>query len=82
MPGQIVHFEIPASHDPDHPGPDRRGDHQHGARQARNSRLLRRRRLNAGAARVKELGGEANEPMPGNEFGLWQHDTSASTPTQ
>jgi predicted enzyme related to lactoylglutathione lyase len=51
--------------------------------------------INAGAARVKELGGEADEPMPvpnmgwfvtckdphGNEFGLWQHDTSAPAPT-
>jgi uncharacterized protein len=47
--------------------------------------------IDAGAARVKELGGEANDPMPvpnmgwfatcndphGNEFGLWQRDTSA-----
>jgi predicted enzyme related to lactoylglutathione lyase len=47
--------------------------------------------INAGAARVKELGGDAGEPMPvpqmgwfatakdphGNEFGLWQTDTSA-----
>jgi predicted enzyme related to lactoylglutathione lyase len=51
--------------------------------------------INAGAARVKELGGEANEPMPvpgmgwfvtckdphGNEFGLWQSDPSAPAPT-
>ena len=50
--------------------------------------------INAGAARVKELGGEADEPMPvpgmgwfstctdphGNEFGLWQHDPSAPAP--
>jgi predicted enzyme related to lactoylglutathione lyase len=50
--------------------------------------------INAGAARVKELGGEAGEPMPvpsmgwfvtatdpnGNEFGLWQTDPSAPTP--
>ena len=50
--------------------------------------------INAGAARVKELGGEASEPMPvpnlgwfatctdphGNEFGLWQTDESAPTP--
>jgi uncharacterized protein len=49
--------------------------------------------VNAGAARVKELGGEADEPQPvpnmgwfvtcrdpqGNEFGLWQTDTSASS---
>ena len=48
--------------------------------------------VNAGAARVKELGGEAGDPMPvptmgwfsvcrdpeGNEFGLWQTDPSAS----
>jgi predicted enzyme related to lactoylglutathione lyase len=51
--------------------------------------------IKAGAARVRELGGEAGEPMPvpgmgwfatcrdpqGNEFGLWQHDTSAPPPT-
>jgi predicted enzyme related to lactoylglutathione lyase len=47
--------------------------------------------INAGAARVKELGGETGEAQPvpnmgwfvtakdphGNEFGLWQNDTSA-----
>jgi uncharacterized protein len=52
--------------------------------------------IKAGAARVKELGEEANEPMPvpgmgwfsictdpqGNEFELWQTDTSAPTPAQ
>jgi uncharacterized protein len=51
--------------------------------------------INAGAAKVKELGGEAGDPMPvpsmgwfstctdphGNEFGLWQNDTSAPMPT-
>jgi predicted enzyme related to lactoylglutathione lyase len=51
--------------------------------------------INAGAARVKELGGEADEPMPvpgmgwfvtckdphGNEFGLWQTDPAAEAPT-
>jgi predicted enzyme related to lactoylglutathione lyase len=51
--------------------------------------------VNAGTARVRELGGEAEEPMPvpsmgwfvtcrdphGNEFGLWQHDRSAPAPT-
>ena len=51
--------------------------------------------INAGAARVKELGGEAGEAMPvpnmgwfvtctdpqGNEFGLWQKDESAPAPT-
>jgi uncharacterized protein len=52
--------------------------------------------INAGAARVKELGGEAGDAMPvpgmgwfavckdpqGNEFGLWQHDPSAQAPTE
>jgi predicted enzyme related to lactoylglutathione lyase len=47
--------------------------------------------INGGAAKVKELGGEANDPQPvpnmgwfavckdgeGNEFGLWQVDESA-----
>jgi uncharacterized protein len=51
--------------------------------------------INAGAARVRELGGEADEAMPvpsmgwfatcrdphGNEFGLWQNDSSAPAPT-
>ena len=51
--------------------------------------------INAGAARVKELGGEADDPLPvpsmgwfatckdtqGNEFGLWQNDPSAPAPT-
>ena len=50
--------------------------------------------INAGVARVKELGGEADEPQPvpgmgwfattkdpeGNKFGLWQVDPSASAP--
>jgi predicted enzyme related to lactoylglutathione lyase len=50
--------------------------------------------INAGAARVKELGGEAGDPSPvpsmgwfavctdphGNEFGLWQTDESAPAP--
>ena len=50
--------------------------------------------INAGAARVRELGGEASEAMPvpamgwfatctdphGNEFGLWQNDESAPAP--
>ena len=47
--------------------------------------------IKAGAARVNELGGEADDPMPvpgmgwfatctdphGNDFGLWQTDPSA-----
>ncbi len=51
--------------------------------------------INAGAARVRELGGEADDAMPvpsmgwfatcrdphGNEFGLWQNDSSAPAPT-
>ena len=51
--------------------------------------------INAGAERVRELGGEADQPMPvpgmgwfstckdpqGNEFGLWQNDPSAEMPT-
>lgn len=51
--------------------------------------------INAGAARVKELGGQASDPMPvpnmgwfstctdpeGNEFGLWHSDTSATVAT-
>jgi predicted enzyme related to lactoylglutathione lyase len=51
--------------------------------------------INAGATRVKELGGEANDPAPvpgmgwfatcrdpeGNEFGLWQNDPAAPAPT-
>ena len=50
--------------------------------------------INAGAARVNELGGVAADPMPvpnmgwfstctdphGNEFGLWQNDESAPMP--
>jgi predicted enzyme related to lactoylglutathione lyase len=52
--------------------------------------------IKVGAARVKELGGEADEPQPvpemgwfatcrdphGNEFGLWQSDPSAQAPTE
>jgi uncharacterized protein len=48
--------------------------------------------IHAGIAKVKELGGEASDAMPvpsmgwfstctdveGNDFGLWQNDTSAS----
>ena len=52
--------------------------------------------IKASAARVTELGGAAGGPMPvpamgwfsactdphGNEFGLWQTDTSASMPAE
>ena len=48
--------------------------------------------INVGAAKVKELGGEADDPQPvpnmgwfstckdpqGNEFGLWQNDSAAA----
>jgi predicted enzyme related to lactoylglutathione lyase len=51
--------------------------------------------IGTGVAKVKELGGSADEPMPvpnmgwfatctdphGNEFGLWQNDESAPMPT-
>jgi predicted enzyme related to lactoylglutathione lyase len=51
--------------------------------------------IDAGVARVRELGGEADEKMPvpamgwfstckdphGNEFGIWQSDSSAPAPT-
>lgn len=51
--------------------------------------------INAGVARVRELGGEAGDPQPvpgmgwfatcqddaGNEFGLWQSDPAAPSPT-
>jgi uncharacterized protein len=50
--------------------------------------------INDGSAKVKELGGHADDPMPvpsmgwfstcrdpqGNEFGLWQNDPSARMP--
>jgi len=52
--------------------------------------------VNVSAARVRELGGKAADPQPvpnmgwfvtctdphGNEFGLWQTDTSASMPDE
>jgi predicted enzyme related to lactoylglutathione lyase len=52
--------------------------------------------INAGAARVRELGGVADEPQPvpgmgyfavckdseGNEFGIWQTDPSATMPSE
>jgi uncharacterized protein len=51
--------------------------------------------INDGVARVDELGGKADQPMPvpsmgwfatctdphGNEFGLWQNDQNAPAPT-
>jgi len=51
--------------------------------------------INDGVARVQELGGKADQPMPvpsmgwfatctdphGNEFGLWQTDENAPTPS-
>jgi uncharacterized protein len=51
--------------------------------------------INDGAAKVRELGGKADDPMPvpsmgwfatctdphGNEFGLWQNDESAPMPS-
>jgi uncharacterized protein len=51
--------------------------------------------INAGVARVQELGGQAGEAMPvpsmgwfavcsdpqGNDFGLWQNDSNAPAPT-
>jgi predicted enzyme related to lactoylglutathione lyase len=51
--------------------------------------------INSGAARVKELGGKSDAPVPvpnmgwyatctdpqGNEFGLWQNDENAPNPT-
>jgi predicted enzyme related to lactoylglutathione lyase len=51
--------------------------------------------IKTGAARVNELGGKASDAMPvpnmgwfvtctdphGNEFGLWQNDTSAQMPS-
>jgi len=72
-------------HDPDQRRAGRR-DHEHGARQARMRAYFDVDDIKAGAARVKELGGEAGDPMPvptmgwfatctdphGNEFGLWQ----------
>jgi predicted enzyme related to lactoylglutathione lyase len=52
--------------------------------------------ITTGVARVRELGGEAVDPLPvpgmgwfstcrdphGNDFGLWQSDTSAPAPAQ
>jgi predicted enzyme related to lactoylglutathione lyase len=121
VPGQIVHFEIPADDTAKgrefwgslfgwefeaFPGPSeyhltRINDQTGGAitNMEPGKRGLRVYfdvdDINTGVARVKELGGEAGEPMPvpsmgwfatckdtqGSEFGLWQNDPSAPTPT-
>jgi uncharacterized protein len=121
MPGQPVHFEIPADDTAKgrafwgelfgwqfeaSPGPFEyhmaRISDQAGAAITNMEPSKRGIRpyfdvddINAGAARVTELGGEANEPGPvpgmgwfatcrdpqGNEFGLWQTDPSAPAPT-
>ncbi len=121
MPGQIVHFEIPADDTTKgrafwgslfgwtfeaSPGPFEyhmtRTSEQTGGAITNMEPGKHGLRvyfdvddINAGAARVKELGGEANEPGPvpgmgwfstctdphGNEFGLWQNDPSAPAPT-
>ena len=120
MPGQIVHFEIPADDTgksrefwgglfgwqfESYPGPfeyhmtrisDQGGlaitDMEPGKRGTRA--YFEVDDINAGAARVRELGGEANDPAPvpgmgwfatcrdphGNDFGLWQTDPSAPPP--
>ena len=121
MPGQIVHFEIPADDTgksrefwgslfgwqfKNFPGPSEYWmteivpkelggaitNMEPGKRGARAYFSVDD--IKAGAARVKELGGEAGDPMPvpkmgwfatckdphGNEFGLWQNDESAPTP--
>ena len=74
---------------------DRRGNHQHGARQAGHPRLLqrgrdqRRRRPRATSSgarpatrcRCPSMGWFSTCTDPhGNEFGLWQTDTSAQPP--
>ena len=121
MPGQPVHFEIPADNTARgrefwgslfgwrfeaFPGPFEyhmtRISEQAGAAVTNMEPGKRGIRpyfdvddINAGAARVKELGGGSGEPLPvpnmgwfaictdteGNEFGLWQTDPSAPGPT-
>ncbi|MGZ4618993.1 MAG: VOC family protein [Frankiaceae bacterium] len=120
MPGQIVHFEIPADDTAQgrefwgslfgwkfdsYPGPSE----YHMARMSEQSGVAitnmepgkRGTRayfdvedINGGVQRVKDLGGEADEPQSvpamgwfatckdpqGNEFGLWQNDPSAPGP--
>lgn len=120
MPGQPVHFEIPADDTAkgrefwgslfgwqfeSFPGPSEyhmaRISEQSGAAITNMEPGKRGIRtyfdvddINAGAARVKQLGGVAAEPRPvpsmgwfaicrdteGNEFGLWQNDPSAPGP--
>jgi hypothetical protein len=120
MPGQIVHFEIPADDTAQgrefwgslfgwqfesFPGPFEyhmtRISDQTGLAITNMEPGKRGTRayfdvddINAGAARVRELGGEADTPAPvpgmgwfvtcrdpqGNEFGLWQTDPSAPPP--
>ena len=117
MPGQIVHFEIPADDTERgrafwgslfgwqfeaYPGPfeyhmTRVSDQTGGAITDMEPGKQAIRvyfdvdDINAGAARVKELGGEANEPRSvpgmgwfstckdpqGSDFGLWQTDSAA-----
>ena len=121
MPGQIVHFEIPADDTTRgrefwsslfgwqfqaYPGPFEyhmaRTSEQTGGAITNMEPGKRGMRvyfdvedINAGAARVNELGGEANDPRPvpgmgwfstckdphGNDFGLWQNDPSAPEPS-
>ena len=121
MPGQIVHFEIPADDTAkarefwgslfgwqfeSFPGPSEyhmtQISEQTGGAITNMEPGKRGPRayfdvdeINAGAARVKELGGEAGDPAPvpkmgwfavckdtvGNDFGLWQIDTNAPDPT-
>jgi predicted enzyme related to lactoylglutathione lyase len=103
MPGHVVHVEIPA--DDTAKGREFWGslfgwnfgaitNMEPGKRGARI--YFDVEEINAGAARVKELGGEADEPRPvpgmgwfavckdtqGNEFGLWQTDPSAPAPSE
>ena len=91
VPGVPRPVRVP--HDPDR-RPAGRGDHQHGARQEGTRAYFDVEDINAGAARVKELGGKADDPQAvpnmgwfatckdpqGNEFGLWQNDPSAQAP--
>lgn len=121
MPGQPVHFEIPADDTAkgrefwsslfgwefeSFPGPFEyhmtRISEQAGAAITNMESGKRGIRpyfdvddINDGVARVKELGGEAGDPgsvpnmgwfavckdTEGNDFGLWQNDTSAPDPS-